>query len=450
MTADVAVIGGGLSGLAAAVDSARRGLSVALCEQAPRLGGRCYSYVDKTTGDIVDNGQHVLLGAYKSTLKYLELTGTRFLLKEEPSLRLPLHHPRKGFAAFEVSALPKPFHLTAGMLKFKLLTLGDRRRLLNVGLQLHRWGSAVEKKLSSLTVSEWLEGSNQSPEARKCLWYPIAISVMNELPQRASALLFARSLRSAFLGSKSDSAVLLPIVGQTELYVQGAERYLARKGARVLKNTEVTAVGVESQDRLTLDLKSGGRIRARSVISAVPHFALQKMLPRGTRKTEPFASLPQFTDSPIVSVHLWFDREFMDADYVGLIGGGLQWVFNRRRIMNQTDRQGSFLSAVVSAAHLRIRWPREKLVFAAVEELRHTFSDFGKSRLLHSVVIKERRATFSATNAAEALRPSSRSPLRNFYLAGDWTDTGLPATIEGAIRSGFAAAEAVACDHPGS
>ncbi|MBI1805590.1 MAG: FAD-dependent oxidoreductase [Ignavibacteria bacterium] len=440
---DVAIIGGGLSGLAAAADLASRGASVALFERSARLGGRCYSYVDKRTGDIVDNGQHVLLGAYHHLFRYLKMIGTSHLLNNEPTLRLPLHHPSEGFAHFQISSLPKPFDLTAGMLKFKLLTLRDRQKLLRVGLALKQWNEKVEQELQSLTIEQWLARLHQSEQARVCFWYPIAISVMNETPQRACALLFARTLRAAFLGKKSDSAILIPTVGQSELYVSNAEELFARKNVSLHLNTEVESLEVSNARVMGVRAMNGTLVRARNVVSAVPYFALAKLIPAGASDEKPFSDLPHFESSPIISMNLWFDREIMDVGYVGLISKTLQWVFNRRRILRQSTASTGYLSAVISGAREYADVPKEKLITLALRDLHAVFPESRKAKLVHAVVIKEKRATFSPTCEVEPLRPSAETPIQNFFLAGDWTNTGFPATIEGAVMSGFNAAKLI-------
>ncbi|MBI1804400.1 MAG: FAD-dependent oxidoreductase [Ignavibacteria bacterium] len=440
---DVIIIGGGLSGLAAAVELASRGASVALFEQSQRLGGRCYSYVDEKTGDVVDNGQHVLLGAYRNTLRYLSLIGTRNLLKEEGTLRLPLYHPEKGRAVFRILPFPKPLHLTAGALKFKLLSWYDRKKLLDVGLELMRWNPGLERKLSSLTITEWLEGLHQSDEARRCVWFPIAISVMNEVPERASALLFARSLKQAFLGKQSDSALLLPTVGQTELYVTGAEKFLQEREVKLFITAEVQAIEVMNASVGGIRVQGRGLVRAEKVIGTVPYYALEKILPREYLNVEPFAHLRHFDSSPIVSIHLWFDREFMEDEYIGLIDGTVQWLFNRHRMMNKKGKKTSYLSAVISGARGTVDLTKEELVRRAVNDIHAAYPNSGSAILVHSLVIKEKRATFSPTNEVEQLRPSAETSIEGLYLAGDWTATGLPATIEGAVLSGFRAAKLV-------
>ncbi len=257
---------------------------------------------------------------------------------------------------------------------------------------------------------------------------------MNELPGKASARVFAGALRSAFLGKKSDSAILFPTAGQTDLYVSGALRVLKKQVVRT--NTEARRIEEVQERAVGVRLNDGSLIRSRSVISSVPHHSLSKLLP-GKRRKE-FGYLEKFSSSPIISIHLWFDREFMPDEHVGVIGGTIQWLFNARKIGSPSRS----LTAVISAAYGLVELPKVSLVGLALRDIRSLYPESRNARLQSSVVIKERRATYSSTVEIERLRPVSETSIRNFFLAGDWTATGLPATVEGAVRSGFAAARA--------
>ncbi|HZY11126.1 MAG TPA: hydroxysqualene dehydroxylase HpnE [Bacteroidota bacterium] len=441
------IIGGGLSGLAAAVQLALNGVQVAIVEQSSKLGGRCYSYVDTKTGDSIDNGQHVLLGAYTHTLNYLKLIGTQHFLKRFKKLSLPLFHPSLGFDEFELSSLPKPFHLTVGMLKFKLLSIRQRHNLLRVGLFLRRWNTKIEKRLAGLTIEEWLNDLGQSDHAKSCLWYPIAISVMNELPERASALLFARVLRTAFMGSKADSSIMIPLIGQTELYVRTALDILRQHKGKIFFNREVKKLELSKMNIGGVRLTNGDLIPARYVISSVPHLLLNKIIPEFLHSETPFSDLHKLNSSPIISIHLWFDKEFMNLEYCGFIDSTLQWVFNKRKILNDTSKPSSYLSSVISGAYNIVNLPKQKILSLVLNDIHRAYPQSRQAKLIHSVVIKERRATFSPDCLSNSIRPNTETLINNFFLAGDWTNTGLPATIEGAVMSGFKAASLVLQKH---
>jgi len=440
---DVVIIGGGLGGLSAAVRLASNKCSVTLLEQSPKLGGRCYSYVDEKTRDVVDNGQHVLLGAYHDVLRYLEIIGTRQFLKHETSLKLPFHHPEKGFADFRFSSLPKPFDVVIGMLKFRLFSFGDRRRMMNVGRFLRKWNADVEHSLANLTVDQWLKNLNQSDEVCRCFWNPIAISVMNDLPEHSSALLFARALRAAFFGTQSDSAIFIPTIGQTELYLDKAVEFIQKRNGNIRTNTEVAEVIIQNGRIEGVRLQNGESIASKFVISAVPYFSLERLIPKDYQSQMPFCNLAKFSSAPIISIHLWFDTEFMDQEFVGVIGKSVQWIFNRRKIIQENRSSGGYISCVISGAYEFIDFSKENLVEIALNDIQGIYPESKKAKLIHSVVIKEKRATLADTATIDSCRPEARTPIDNFYLAGDWTATGLPATIEGAVKSGFTAAELV-------
>ena len=439
MISDVVVIGGGLAGLSAAVRVSAAGGRVALFEQSQRLGGRCSSHRDARTGETVDNGQHVLLGSYRELLSYLGAIGSEGFLRSERSLSLPFHHPDDGLAVFRLPVLPAPFDLTAGVLRYRHLDAAQKAGLLRAGAWLRSWGRGKERELSALTVGRWLDTLGQDRRARECFWDPIAVSVMNELPERAAALPFARAMRRAFLERGADSRLLIPKVGQTELYVDGAVRFLDSRGSTVRRRTGVASVQTSRGSARGVVLRDGTKVAAGRVIAAVPPWALPGLLPGGAGMEEVAGAAQRAGWSPIVSVTLWFDRSFMEETMVGLIGRRVQWAFNRREILAEGGKGGS-VACVISAAREEVEKAPAELAALAVSELRSVYPKARAAALVHSSVIKERRATHSPTPEAEAARPGAQTGVAGFYLAGDWTATGLPATIEGAVASGHLAA----------
>ncbi|MBA4311111.1 MAG: hypothetical protein C0417_00625 [Chlorobiaceae bacterium] len=442
MVYDSIIIGGGLSGLAAAVKLADGGKKIALFEQAPRLGGRCYSFVDKTTGDIVDNGQHLLVGAYYNLMEYLDLIGTRNLLSSQPRSKVIFFEAKRGMSAFSLKELPKPLNLLFGLFNYKHLNPIDRLKLLRIGIELFNWAASTELRLKKLTIDEWLDQQRQSEDARKYLWHPLAISIMNESPKIASALLFARALRATFLGSKNDSAILMPAVGQSDLYSEPAIRFLENHSAEIFINKQVASLFLRDGEIKGVKLQGGEIIESKSVVSAVNSHAFSDIIPEEWKREKPFCDIEKIQSSPIVSVNLWFDNDFMDIDSIGLIGGNIHWFFNRRRIISSEKKTG-YLSGVISAARDYVNLTNEEITGLALKEIHGIFPQSKKSKLINSLVIREKRATISATVDAEILRPGVESQINNFFIAGDWTNTGLPATIEGAVLSGFKAASRV-------
>lgn len=441
---DAVVVGGGLSGLSASVKLAGSGYRVGLFDKAPRLGGRCYSFTDRKTGDLVENGQHLLVGAYHNLLAYLDIIGTRQHLSSRPRSEILLHDRVMGRFRFSLRNFPKPFNMVFGLMAVGILQPLERLKLLRVGLALYLWGGRAVSGMKNMSVDQWLTKLGQSEGAKRYFWNPVAVSIMNESTDKASAFLFATALRETFLGGKDDSAILTPRIGQSELYADPAVRFLKNHGAEIFTSHEIVSIDQEPGGMLLLKGRDGDLIRGKSVILAVPPGEARELLPERLRDQHPYREFGNIENSPIISVNLWFDDEFMDVDSIGLIGSDFHWFFNRRRII-RSDKKGSFISGVMSAARHHIDLPNDRLVELAMKDLSALYPEIGSKNIMPSnaVVIKERNATFSATAETLRLRPGARSPIGNLFFAGDWTDTDLPATIEGAVMSGFRASENV-------
>jgi hydroxysqualene dehydroxylase len=420
----VVIVGGGLSGLAAAVHLAGAGIPVHLLEQRATLGGRARSYVDATTGVEVDNGQHLLIAGYAQTLAFLERMGTRHLVDVQPAPALPFHHPERGFVELRVPLLPSPMHLACGILRTGLLSPAHRLSLLRGGVAL--WlGSAA--KTDELTIAEWLDRHHQPAEVRRCFWDPLAVAIMNETPDRASARLFCDALRQAFLRHPQDAALVFPRAGLSCLFAEPAAAFITQHGGRVQCGADVNRFTIRDGAVTEAVLKDGTVIPCAVAILAVPPMHARDLVSDAVVPgLSGFASGPV---SPIIGIHLWMNTAFMPGEAVGVIGKRIQWVFRHER----------HVSLVISAAHEFVGMGNNELVTLAMEDLRSVFgSEVGGPD--HAVVIREKQATFSATPENNRKRPGPDTGIRNLFLAGDWTATGLPATIEGAILSGNRAA----------
>jgi len=424
----VIIVGGGLSGLAAAVDLTATGTPILVLEQKPSLGGRAYSFREPTTGDVVDNGQHVLIAAYERTLHFLATIGTLSLLKIQPTLRMTFHHPDRGFHTFRLAALPPPLNFLSGVLRTSLFTAADRLRFLRAGKSLY--APDLLERVHTWTIDEWLESTGQSHEAKRSFWEPLAVSVMNDHTDTASAETFVRTLRAAFLGHRRNAALALPTVGLSELYVNGARDFLHAGGGTVRCSADVASIRTSGDVAQGVVLRDGEELDCSALILAVPpHRAanlLEHVLPGQT-----FADLGS---SPIVSIHLWLRSDPMEHEVTGLIGRRVQWLFNRRKLL-QGAGDGGYLSAVISAADGYVGLSNEELTRIAMDDIRSAYPGTSADPL-HAVVIRERRATHRPRPDIEPLRPDQRTAIHNLALAGDWTATGYPATIEGAVISG--------------
>jgi squalene-associated FAD-dependent desaturase len=445
----VVVVGAGFAGLAAAVALQERRHDVLLLERRGVLGGRATSYRDAVSGEDVDNGTHVMVGAYRATLDLVRRAGAADLLLEQEDLRLDYVDDR-GPSALECPPLPAPLHLLAGLLGL--------RAPWRVRLQAVRFGLAARfgRTPEGLTLAEWLRRAGQGPDARALLWDPLATAILNETPEKAAAVLFHRVFQEAFLRDRRDSRLVFLRRGFGELHERMARYYQARGGA-LARRALAEAVEVEDgravavryvqrpQERGRVQQGEPGvprRAPAEAVVAAVPWHAVGRLLPEPWRTRAPFDLLGGLGGSPIVSVEMWLDRVVVDRAMVGLRASEVEWVFDKGRLYGRSGPP-QHLAFIISAAWRSVPRPNADLTAAAEAALRRYFPAMAGAAVTRALVIREADATFSCGPDAERLRPGAQTPLGGFFLAGDWTDTGLPATIEGAVRSGFAAADAV-------
>jgi zeta-carotene desaturase len=302
----------------------------------------------------------------------------------------------------------------------------------------------MDRGLEKLSVREWLTRFGQSESLQRNFWDLLCIAALNEDPSQANAGLFERVLQLALFSSPADSRIGIARVGLSDVYVDAATAYIRARGGRVECSRSVATLLVSEGQCRGVRICSGEEIEAESVLSAVPSFQLAGLLPGELLRFEPFfAPVISLRPAPIISINLWFDRPITELDFVGLRGTTIQWVFNKGKILGSGE---NYVSLVLSGAHRHIGRGKEELLATALHELGDLFPEAQKAKLHHALVIKERFATFSPTWEAEQVRPTARTPVRGLYLAGDWTATGLPATIESAVQSGYTAAEAMLDD----
>lgn len=432
---DVIVIGGGFAGLAAAVDLATVGHRVTVLERRAFLGGRAYSFVDRTTGDTIDNGQHLMMGCYHHTLDFLRKINALDKIKFQPNPRVDFLSETEGHASFQCPPLPAPLHLLAGLSRLKTIGWNDRVRALRLGLAL-RTMNGGRARLTDITVREWLTELGQSKRMQHRFWDLIALATLNETPDRASADMFARVLEQGFLHSRQDSTMVIARVGLSEMYTEQARAFIESRGGEVRVNATVERLEFEGQRVKSLILRGGECIKPQAVVSAVPYFALKPMIaPDVAARVDCFRHLESFASAPIVSINLWYDEPVTELKFVGLLDSPVEWLFNKNAVVGSAGRR-QHLALVISGAHEAAKLPKERLVAMAVNAMNRFFPAARRQAPSHSFVIREHTATMSHTVGVARRRPAQRTPFANFYLAGDWTATGLPATIEGAVWSG--------------
>ena len=440
---EVLIIGGGFSGLATAVALAEAGRSVRLLEQKPHLGGRARSFLDPATGSVVDNGQHILMGCYHATIRFLSTIGTLDRVRFQEHLTVHFLERNGRLTVLQCPGLPSPWHLLLGVLRSGSFALREKLEVLRLGGWL-QWAKAMRPGLEKMSVREWLSRLGQSERLQRNFWDLLCIAALNEDPSVASAALFERVVRLALFTSPEDSRMGIPRVGLSDVYVDAATAYIGARGGRVECSRSVASLLVSEGRCRGVRLTGGEEIEAESVLSAVPSFQLARLLPGELLRREPFfAPVVSLRPAPIISINVWFDRAITELDFVGLRGTTIQWLFNKGKILGLSE---NYVSLVLSGAHQHIARSQDELLATALLELGELFPAAQKAKFRHSLIIKERFATFSPTWEAQQLRPTARTPVRGLYLAGDWTATGLPATIESAVQSGYTAAGAILDD----
>ena len=437
----VTIIGGGLAGLSAAVELSSAGFRVTLIEQRRFLGGRAYSFFDKNTGLELDNGQHILMGCYENTFRFLEKIGVTDKLYFLKNFCVDFLDTTGTAYRLNCLPLPAPFHILSGILRFKAISLSERIRMLNMAKGV-MFGNTTNSS-HDLTITEWLKRLGQGEKARETLWDIITLATMNEHPDKSSAAIFRNVMKKAFFSLRRNSRIVLPVVPLSRLFAEAAEIYINKNGGSIEKGIAVSELLTGNNSVSGVKLKDGRVFHGDYYISAVPYYSVQRLLAgtAGFLGTE-LNSVPGLRPSPIISIHLLFNKPLTEQTFVALLNSPIQWVFNKEKIFRDTTYRG-LLSLVISGAHEYIDVPSEKLVERALRELKKVFPDTSPARLLCSKVIKERHATFSPQPGVDKFRPSQKTSIKNLFLAGDWTDTGLPATIEGAVLSGHKCAKAI-------
>lgn len=441
------IIGAGFAGLAAGVRLSERSCEVLLLERRNHLGGRAYSFTDAKTGDVIDNGQHLFMGCYRHTIAFLETIGRLGRLKFQDRPHVDFLD-RRGLASFDCPPLPAPLHVLAGLLKMKGIGIGDKLRTFKVGAAIRGNGRLSP---GPLTVDQWLDELGQSARIKQRFWYPMVVATLNQSPDIASARMLKVVLQQAFGGDSTSAQIGISRVGLSDLYTDGASDFIKSRGGDVQTGAQVRRLIVEGGVVIAVEMKDGRRIEGDYFISAIPPGALSEILPDELRNRE-FERLGSLGSSPIVSINLWFDRQIIDREFVGLLGTRCQWLFNKDLILNpkQAGRPalpGSAerhqVAVIISAARDFVDLTKNELVEMSVGELHELLPSSRQATLVHSVIVKEREATLSHTVESDSLRLGPQTSVPNLILAGDWTDTGLPATIESAVMSGDIAADII-------
>ena len=431
----VAIAGGGLAGLAAGCALADAGFRVTVFERRPFLGGRASSYQHPGTGEIVDNCQHVLLGCCTNLIDFYRRTGVQNRIRWYDNLTFL--EPGGRASVIGPSALPAPLHTAPAFLRAACLDLSDK-------LSISRAMMALSPALPpdrGQSFLDWLHQHGQTPQAIERFWKTILVSALNEDLDRVSVPYAAQVVRESFLKSAAAGRMGVPTVPLTELYSAAGEYIRARGGEIRFR------AGVESFEAHTAGVAVAAneeRLNFDYLLLAVPFDGIARLLPDTPEAAPLAARLGHFTTSPITGIHLWFDREISDLDHAVLLDRTIQWMFHKSRLIEGREKgSGSYVELVVSCSRTLIEKSKTEIVEMAVREAQEFFPEARAAKLVKSTVIKEVNATYSPGPGMDQHRPGSSTAWPRIFLAGDWTATGWPATMEGAVRSGYLAAEAL-------
>jgi squalene-associated FAD-dependent desaturase len=435
----VAIAGGGLAGLAAACALADSGFRVTLFERRPYLGGRASSYEHPGTGEVVDNCQHVLFRVCTNLVEFYKRIGVEDKIRWFDTMTFI--EPGGRTSAMHASPLPAPLHTAPSFLGFPFLSAKDKL--------------VISRAIAALTMTsqpdtgrsflEWCNQHGQTSNSIERFWKPILVSALSEDLDLISISAAAQVVRES-MKSPAARQMGVPSIPLTELYNAAGDYIRARGGEIRLRTSLETFSPGPSQVR----------IRAAEqeevfdyLVLALPFDSLERVLPENPEAAPLREKLTHFESSPITGIHLWFDRQITDLDHAVLLDRTIQWMFHKSRLLTtrtggpNAEAGGSYIELVVSASKSLIDKSRAEIVDLALKEVREFFPAARAASLVKSTVIKEVHATYSPRPGIDAYRPPQSTVWPRVFLAGDWTATGWPATMEGAVRSGYLAAEAL-------
>jgi len=442
----VIVIGGGLAGLSAGVALAEAGWRVRLFEQRPFLGGRATSYV-LPNGEHVDNCQHVTLGCCTNLEDFYRRVGSVGKIKFFD--RLLFQDPQGRIGEMQAGMLPAPFHMMGSFAGFAPLTLADKRSIAMAMLDILRGKghTADLDEPGGISMLDWLKRRKQTNGAIERFWRVVLVSALDEELDRTDAQFGVDVFWKGFLSNRTGYRMGVPSVPLAELY-DGCKTEIEKRGGEVNLRMPVRAIRLANGAVTGVEF-DGGRVEsAETYVFALPHPAMAELASEEMKRLEPrLGELDKIGVAPITGVHFWFDREVMKEPFVTLLDTTTQWIFNKTALYGggngASGEKGQYLQLVISASYDLLQKPRQEIIDLCLKEVHQALPSAREAKLLKATVIKEAAATFSPQPGVDRWRPTQETRIRGMFLAGDWTATGWPATMEGAVRSGYLAAEAV-------
>lgn len=439
----VAIIGGGLAGIAAAVRLIEADCHPILIETSKRLGGRATSFVDPRTGEMLDNCQHVLMGCCTNLIDLYERIGVLEFIKWHRSVYWT--SGRGEIDEMKAGWLPAPIHFTNSMRRMRLYSLGDKRQIARAMWRIIRLGSKGRFAWRDRTFGEFLRECRQSDSIIRRFWNAIIVSACNLDVDRVGAGFALQVFQEGFLANKWSYTMGLATVPLRELY-EPVVQLIVKGGGEILLGESARGIAFEGT-KVTGVVLADGLVEAAEVISALPFDRLDKIISDTMRKADTrLQTLDRFKHSPILGVHLFFDQPVMDLPHLTVVDHDIQWLFNKGILEDGSQH----LHIVISGADEWMDRSEEDITERIVSDIHQALPSSVGLEPVRVRIIKEKRATFAPLPGVDQFRPAAApgtvglggGGIRNLFLAGDWCDVGWPATMEGAVRSGYAAAEA--------
>ena len=445
MSRETVVVGAGVAGLNAAAALAQAGVNVTVLERRAYVGGRAYSYLHPALDEVVDS-QHVLLGCCTNLLEFCAEAGVAEKISwydEQTFLT-----PDGSASVIARSRLPVPFEYAGSFLRAPMLGAGDKVAVARGLMGLMRGTRESDDE----SVAQWYRRTGQTERAVRHLWEPIVLATLNDNAENCSMGYAGKVFYEIFLKNAEGGRLGIPTVPLSEFYAAGSALVEARGGCVQLR-AGVEALIRRDDGRWELRTNDAAYV-ADDVVLALPFEQTERLVSgmavRGAEAAAMQADLIEgmgrFVHSPFISILLWFDREITDLDHAWLLDTTIQWFFHKSRIRRYAPERGSYVELVIAGSRTELPKSRAEILEPALQELQRFFPDVAKAKLLKSGVLKEARATFSVTPGLERGRPAQATGIPGLYLAGDWTRTDWPSTMEGAARSGRLAAGAVMGD----
>jgi hydroxysqualene dehydroxylase len=416
------IIGGGIAGLTSAVILSNKNISVTLLESSPKLGGRTYSFVDNETDTKIDNGQHIFMGCYTETLKFLKLIGAENNFDYQKNLFLKFITRDKKEFVLDAAKYFYPFNLFFAILNFNAISFSDKISFISV---LFKLPFVTKNSIKNLTVKEWLLKENQNVNIIKYFWEILCVGALNTNTEKASALVFYDVFSQIFFRGNAAAAIILPKFGLSESLINPAESFIKKNNGQIVLSETVKEIVIENQR--VVSVKSENNIYGNFdyVVSAVPHYAIDKIISKQTLQLN-----IELEYSTILNIHIWLKDNILVDRFYGLLDSPLHWIFVKKNHINIVISDAGYLSE-----------KNKEDIFDFVTNELYQFTAINTKDIIKYKIIKEKRATFVPDINTLNKRPNSRTEIKNLFLAGDWTNTNLPSTIESAVKSGRIAAE---------